>query len=100
MTHSQHMPKPFKPKSLEAVKGHFWRYLSALHYQGVDLTTVWKLEDLVTKDMFTLGMRWFWDRNGNKTSKHIGEIAWTVRCYAVKHLRADEEQLHPSMQTH
>ena len=83
--------KPFKPKSLEAVKGHFWRYLSALHYQGVDLNKVWKLEELVTRDMFTLGMRWFWDRNENKTSKHIGEIAWSVRCYVVKHLGADEE---------
>ena len=41
--------------------------------------------------MFTLGMRWFWDRNENKTSKHIGEIAWSVRCYVVKHLGADEE---------
>lgn len=82
--------KPFKPKSLEAVKGHLWRYLSALHYQGIDLTTNSKLEDLVSKDMFTIGIRWFWDRNGNKTSKHIGEIAWTVRCYAVKHLNADE----------
>ena len=83
--------KPFKPKSLSAVKGHFWRYLSALHYQGVDLNKVWKLEELVTRDMFTLGMRWFWDRNENKTSKHIGEIAWSVRCYVVKHLGADEE---------
>ena len=83
--------KPFKPKSLEAVKGHFWRYLSALHYQGVDLHKVWKLEELVTKDMFTLGMRWFWDRNEGKTSKHIGEMAWSVRCYVVKHLGADEE---------
>ena len=83
--------KPFKPKSLEAVKGHFWRYLSALHYQGVDLHKVWKLEELVTKDMFTLGMRWFWDRNEGKTSNHIGEMAWSVRCYVVKHLGADEE---------
>jgi len=83
--------KPFKPKSLEAVKGHFWRYLSALHYQGVDLTDLNHLGELVTKDMFTLGMRWFWDRNEDKTSKHIGEIAWSVRCYVVKHLGADEE---------
>ena len=83
--------KPFKPKSLEAVKGHFWRYLSALHYQGVDLNKVWKLEELVTRDMFTLGMRWFWDRNEGKTSKHIGEMAWSVRCYVVRHLGADEE---------
>ena len=83
--------KPFKPKSLEAVKGHFWRYMSALHYQDVDLTDFGHLAELVTKDMFTLGMRWFWDRNEGKTSKHIGEIAWSVRCYVVKHLGADEE---------
>ena len=83
--------KPFKLKSLEAVKGHFWRYLSALHYQGVDLMALHHLAELVTKDMFTLGMRWFWDRNEGKTSKHIGEIAWSVRCYVVKHLGADEE---------
>ena len=38
--------KPFKPKSLEAVKGHFWRYLSALHYQGVDLTKSGSLKSL------------------------------------------------------
>ena len=25
------------------------------------------------------------------TSKHIGEIAWAVRCYAIKHLTADDE---------
>ena len=82
--------KPFKPRSLETVKGHFWRYMSALHYQGVDLKAVEKLERLVTKDMFKLGIKWFWDRNEGKTSKHIGEIAWTVRCYAVKHIGADD----------
>jgi integrase len=82
--------KPFKKRSLEAVKGHLWRFLSALHYQGVDLQKVRKLEELVTKDMFKLGMKWFWDRNKGKTSKHIGEIAWTVRCYAIKHIGTDE----------
>ena len=85
--------KPFKPRSLAAVKGHFWRYLSALHYKGVDLTALDHLADLVTNDMFTLGIRWFWERNQNETSKHIGEIAWAVRCYAVKHLTADDETI-------
>ena len=40
--------------------------------------------------MFTLGIRWFWERNQKETSKHIGEVAWTVRCYAVKHIGTDE----------
>lgn len=85
--------KPFAPKSIEAVKGHFWRYLSALHYQGVDLTSHNSLAVLVTREMFTLGIRWFWERNGKEGSKHIGEIAWTVRCYAVKHLTPDDETI-------
>jgi site-specific recombinase XerD len=83
--------KPFKPRSIEAITGHFQRYLSALHHQGVKLDQYTSLKELVSTDMFTLGMRWFWDRNGGATSKHIGEIAWAVRCYAVKYLGADEE---------
>ena len=51
------------------------------------------LEEIVTKEMFQLAMRWFWDRNGGQTSKHTGEIAWSIRCYATKHLTADEETL-------
>ena len=82
--------RPFKPSSLDTVKGHFWHYLSALHYQGINLKTINSLSALVTKDMFTIGIRWFWEKNQNETSKHIGEIAWTVRCYAVKHIGTDE----------
>jgi site-specific recombinase XerD len=83
--------KPFKPRSIEAITGHFQRYLSALHHQGVNLDQYTSLRELVSTNMFTLGMRWFWDRNGGATSKHIGEIAWAVRCYVVKYLGADEE---------
>ena len=36
-------------------------------------------------------MWWFWHRNGEQTSKHIGEIAWSIRCYATKHLTPDKE---------
>ena len=31
------MSKPFRPKSVEIFRGHFWRYLSALHHSGVGL---------------------------------------------------------------
>ena len=86
-------PMPFKSTSLNAVKGHFWRYLSALHHQGVDLQKYACLSNLVSPEMFKCGMRWFWERNGCKTSKHLGEIAWTIRSYAVKHLEADEETI-------
>ena len=47
-------PMPFKPTSLNAVKGHFWRYLSALHHQGVDLQKYARLSNLVSPEMFKL----------------------------------------------
>ena len=45
----------------------------------------------MTIPMFKLGIKWFWNRNEETTSKHIGEIAWAVRCYAIKRLSADDE---------
>jgi site-specific recombinase XerD len=83
--------KRFRPRSIEAITGHFQRYLSALHHQGVKLDQYTSLRELVTFDMFSLGMRWFWDRNGGGTSKHTGEVAWAIRCYAVKYIGTDEE---------
>jgi integrase len=85
--------KAFRPRSIKTIEGHFRRYISALHYQGVDLSGITSLEAIVTKEMFQLAMRWFWNRNGGKTSKHTGEIAWSIRCYATKHLTVDEETI-------
>ena len=85
--------KVFRPRSIKAVKAHFRRYISALHYQGIDLSGITSLDEIVTQEMFQLAMRWFWDRNGGQTSKHVGEIAWSIRCYATKYLKADEETI-------
>ena len=87
------MVKPFRPKSVAIFRGHFWRYLSALHHSGVDLTEVISLDELVVPAMFERGMRWFYERNGKKTSKHIGEVAWAVRCYAIKYRACDDDVL-------
>jgi integrase len=86
-------PKPFRPISVKVFRGHLWRYLSALHLSGMDLTSVASFDDLVTRPMFECAMRWFWVRNNKATSKHIGEIAWAVRVYAVKYRSADEATL-------
>ena len=79
------LPKPFRPKSVAAVEGHLWRYLSALHHSGADVQDAASLDALVSPDLVKRGIRWFLGRNGQQTSKHIGEIAWTLRCYAVKY---------------
>ena len=88
------LPKPFRPKSIKAAIGNIRRYLSALHYSGADVTTISSLRELVEYETFKVAMKWFWERNGNQTSRSIGEIAWTVRCIAVKHLECDEETAH------
>ena len=87
------MSKPFRPKSVEIFRGHFWRYLSALHHSGVGIADVNSLDELVVPAMFERALRWLYERNGKKTSKHIGEIAWAVRCYAVKYRTCDYETL-------
>lgn len=87
------MSKPFRPKSVEIFRGHFWRYLSALHHSGVSIADVNSLDELVVPAMFERALRWLYERNGKKTSKHIGEIAWAVRCYAVKYRNCDDEIL-------
>ena len=79
------LPKPFRPKSVKAVEGHLWRYLSALHHTGVDLGGAPSFDALLTPELVKRGMRWFLGRNDGKPSKHIGEIAWALRCYAVKY---------------
>jgi integrase len=79
------LPKPFRPKSVKAVDGHLWRYLSALHHAGVDLSGAPSFDALLTPELVKRGMRWFLGRNDGKPSKHIGEIAWALRCYAVKY---------------
>ena len=85
------LPRPFRPASIKAAKGNIRRFLSALHHDGFDVWSLRSLEDMVEFTVFKQAMRWFWDRNGDKTSKHIGEVAWTIRCIAVKHLECDEE---------
>ncbi|MDP6788879.1 MAG: site-specific integrase, partial [Rhodospirillales bacterium] len=75
----------------KAVRGHIRRYLSALHHSGFDVSAITGLEEMVAFETFKQAMRWFWERNGQKTSCSIGEVAWTMRCIAVKHLACDEE---------
>lgn len=79
------LPKPFRPKSIKAVEGHLWRYLSALHYAGMDLRSTPSFDALLVPDMLKRGLSWHLNRNGQQTSKYIGEIAWSLRCYAVKY---------------
>ena len=83
--------RPFRPASIDVVRGHLRRYLSALHHDGFDVYTLRRLDDLTRSEVFERAMEWFWRRNDNNTSQHIGGIAWVIRCIAVKHMDCDEK---------
>jgi integrase len=96
------LAKPFRPVSIKSTLGNIRRYLSALHHSGFDIDSLRNLEDMVRFSVFKQAMEWFWKRNGNATSKHIGEVAWSIRCIAVKHLECDaetEEAYHKAIAT-
>jgi hypothetical protein len=84
-------PRPLKTRSIAAVRGNLRRYLSALHYTGFVVASVRDLREVVDFAVFERAMTWFLERNGGKTSRSIGETAWTVRVLAVKYLGVDEE---------
>lgn len=85
------LPRPFRPNSIKSMYGNIRRYISALHYSGIDVSSITTLKELVSFETFKTGMRWFWERNGKKTSRSTGEIAWVIRCIAVKYLNCDDE---------
>ena len=84
------LKRPFRPRSIEAARGNIRRYLSAFHHSGADVGAIRSFEDMTRFDVFEKAMEWLWERNGRKPSNTIGEIAWTMRCIAVKHLECDE----------
>jgi len=51
------------------MRGNIRRYISALHYSGVDVSSIQTLKELASFGTFKIGMRWFRERNGKKTSK-------------------------------
>jgi hypothetical protein len=85
------LSKPFRPSSIKSMHGNVRRYISALHHSGFDVASISTLKDMVEFETFKIAMKWLWVRNGNKTSRSIGEIAWVIRCIAVKHLKCDDE---------
>ena len=80
------LKRPHRPKSIASTKGDIRRFLSALHHDGFDVSSLRNLADMVEFAVVKRGLEWLWRRNGNKTSKNIGHIAWTIRCIDVKHL--------------
>ena len=83
--------KPHRPRSIESTKGNIRRYLSALHHSGIDISAIHSLKRMVDFELFKVAMEWLWSRFDQKPCRGIGEIAWTIRCIAVKHLECDEQ---------
>ena len=83
--------KPFRPASIRSVRGNLMRYLSALQQKGIDIAKVHRLEEIVPFEVFEQGMEWFFERNGGEATRSMGDIAWTIRVLALKHVGVDEK---------
>jgi len=85
------LSKPLRPRSIEAIKGNLMRYLGALHHSDVDVSSIQSLEEMVRFETFRIALEWLWNRFDHKPSQGIADIAWSIRCIAVKHLECDEQ---------
>jgi integrase len=77
-------PKSFRPASLKATESNIRRYLGAARRAGVDIGVLKSLDDMVARTVFKKAIQWLWERAGRKATRHTGEIAWTIRCIAIK----------------
>lgn len=88
---SRQLVRPMAERSRKAIEGNLKRYLGALRGAGIEVAELQSLRDLIALDRVERGLRWLWERNGRQLNTMIGDIAWTLRCVAVKHLGVDDD---------
>ncbi len=82
--------RPFRPASLRTTRGNITRYLGALEQTGEDISRFRSLAEIVDFEVFKTAVKWFWGRNGEKPTKALEGIAWTIRCIAIKWCRVTD----------
>jgi len=82
--------KPLRPASIKTRKRQLHEYLSALVLEGIDPATLLALKEIVTPELATTGMMFFWKRAGERASVHAGQIAGLLLSIARHHAKLDE----------
>ncbi len=86
--------KPVKPRTAETRRDQIQRFASALVQRGHAPEAITDLRYLVDIDNFKEGLRFFLDRNGNRTSGFIGDMAYALRTIGLKWVKVDKAHEH------
>jgi integrase len=86
-------PRPLSPASLAGREYHLRAFASALVLRGRDPADLISLAACLTLDNFIEGMRFFFERFGNKPSPTTRNLGIMLKGVAKHWLKADEETL-------
>jgi integrase len=85
--------KPLRPASIKTRKRQLHEYVSALVLEGIDPSTLLTLREIVTPELAKKGMMFFWNRAGERSSVHAGQIVGLLLSIARHHAKLDESAL-------
>lgn len=85
--------RPLRAASLRTRERQMHLFISALVIRGQDPAALLTLADVVTPERVAQGLRYFWERAGNRASVHSGRIAGLLLSTAKHWVGADQEAL-------
>jgi integrase len=85
--------RPVRPATLRSREYQIRQFASALLLHGREPSTLTSLADLVGIDSFKDALRFVLERQGNKPSPTIADLAATMKAIARHHVRVDERHL-------
>jgi integrase len=85
--------RPVRPATLRSREYQIRQFASALMLRGRNAATLTGLADLVAIYSFKEGLRFLLERQGNKPTSMIADLASTMKAIARHHVRVDEKHL-------
>jgi site-specific recombinase XerD len=85
--------RPVRPETLACRERQLRTFASALIHRGHAPASLTSLANLVELETFKDGLRFFLERNGNKTSVSIHNLASTLKAVARHHVGVDQSTL-------
>lgn len=88
---AEHDFRPLRPTSLRTRRRQIHLFISAIALRGHDPTGLRTLADIVVPERVADGLRFFWERAGNKPSLHAGQVAGVITSIARHWVKCDEK---------
>ena len=86
-------PRPLRPQTLKMRAYELRTFASALVHKGVDPKDLSSLGICLALDNYKLGLRWFFERGGEKPSRTVHNLAANLKAIARHWLKVDDATL-------